>query len=97
MKRIFFTIVLFSLLLAACAPAKGPESAPSDATALPTDMPPTAFAPVAPSGQARVLTVMTHDSFSASEGTIQEFEQANNVKITFLKSGDVGAARSALG
>jgi thiamine transport system substrate-binding protein len=35
---------------------------------------------------------MTHDSFAASEGIIQEFEKANNVKITFLKSGDTGAA-----
>jgi thiamine transport system substrate-binding protein len=38
------------------------------------------------------LTVMTHDSFSASETVIQAFEQANNVKVTFLKSGDAGEA-----
>ena len=38
------------------------------------------------------LTVMTHDSFTASESLITAFEQANNVKVVFLKSGDAGAA-----
>jgi thiamine transport system substrate-binding protein len=35
---------------------------------------------------------MTHDSFSASEGVIKDFENANNAKIKFLKSGDAGAS-----
>jgi thiamine transport system substrate-binding protein len=38
------------------------------------------------------LTVMTHDSFAASETVITSFEKANNVKVSFLKSGDAGAA-----
>jgi thiamine transport system substrate-binding protein len=38
------------------------------------------------------LTVMTHDSFAASEAVIAAFEQANAVKVVFLKSGDAGAA-----
>jgi thiamine transport system substrate-binding protein len=38
------------------------------------------------------LTVMTHDSFAASQAVITAFEQANNVKVVFLKSGDAGAA-----
>lgn len=38
------------------------------------------------------LTVMTHDSFAASQSVITAFEQANNVKVVFLKSGDAGAA-----
>jgi thiamine transport system substrate-binding protein len=37
-------------------------------------------------------TVMTHDSFAVSQDVIQAFEQANNVKVTFLASGDAGAA-----
>ncbi|HEY3416479.1 MAG TPA: thiamine ABC transporter substrate-binding protein, partial [Armatimonadota bacterium] len=41
---------------------------------------------------AQTLTVMTHDSFSASQGVIAAFEQANNVKVSFIKSGDAGAA-----
>ena len=38
------------------------------------------------------LTVMTHDSFAASISVVAAFEQANNVKLVFLKSGDAGAA-----
>ena len=38
------------------------------------------------------LTVMTHDSFLASEAVIQAFEQQNNIKIQFLPSGDTGSA-----
>ena len=38
------------------------------------------------------ITLMTHDSFSASTGVIQAFEQANHAKIIFLKSGDAGEA-----
>jgi thiamine transport system substrate-binding protein len=38
------------------------------------------------------LTVMTHDSFAASDSVIAAFEQANNVKLVFVKSGDAGAA-----
>jgi len=41
-------------------------------------------------GQAE-LFIMTHDSFSASKDLISAFEQANNVKLTFIKSGDAGA------
>ena len=38
------------------------------------------------------LTVMTHDSFAVSEDVVQAFEDANKVKVTFLASGDTGAA-----
>ncbi len=39
----------------------------------------------------QALTVMTHDSFAVSDGVIQAFEQADNVKVTFVKGGDAGA------
>jgi len=45
----------------------------------------------APAGPL-TLTVMTHDSFAVSQPVITAFEQANNVKVVFLKSGDAGAA-----
>ena len=35
---------------------------------------------------------MTHDSFAVSEEVVQVFEQENGVKVTFLASGDTGAA-----
>ena len=46
----------------------------------------------APAGEQRTLTVMTHDSFNASDDVLKAFEQANNVKLNILKSGDAGAA-----
>ncbi len=44
-----------------------------------------------PSGP-RVLTIMTHDSFSASDEVIAAFEMQHDVEIQFLKSGDTGTA-----
>ncbi len=38
------------------------------------------------------LNVMTHDSFAVSEGVIKEFEQANDVKVNIIMSGDTGSA-----
>lgn len=47
----------------------------------------------APSRQGPVtLTVMTHDSFSISETVVRSFEDANQASVSFLKSGDTGAA-----
>jgi thiamine transport system substrate-binding protein len=38
------------------------------------------------------LTVMTHDSFSISEGVLDEFQAEQGIKVQFLKSGDTGTA-----
>ena len=40
--------------------------------------------------QVQTLDVMTHSSFAVSEDIITAFEEANNVKIVFLQSGDAG-------
>jgi thiamine transport system substrate-binding protein len=40
----------------------------------------------------QILTVMTHDSFAATDTVIKAFEQANHAKVSFIKSGDAGAA-----
>lgn len=42
--------------------------------------------------EEKILTIMTHDSFSISEETVKEFESENQVKLVFLKAGDTGAA-----
>ncbi len=42
--------------------------------------------------QPRTLTVMTHDSFAASENVVASFETENQVKVQFLKAGDAGTA-----
>ncbi len=39
----------------------------------------------------RVLTVMTHDSFNVSADVVAEFEQAHQVNLRFLRSGDAGS------
>jgi len=38
------------------------------------------------------LTIMTHDSFSASKPVVAEFEKQHRIKLQFLKTGDAGAA-----
>jgi thiamine transport system substrate-binding protein len=44
------------------------------------------------SSAPRTLIIMTHDSFSASQSVIDDFQNANNVKLQFLASGDTGTA-----
>jgi len=86
MKKLFFPLLILSVLLAAC----GAPATASNAPAMPTDT--AAPIPAGTPSESRTLTVMTHDSFAASQGVVQEFELANNVKVNFVKSGDAGAA-----
>ncbi|MCL4265363.1 MAG: thiamine ABC transporter substrate-binding protein [Anaerolineae bacterium] len=78
MKKVSLFILL-TLLLAGCS---GSESA-ADGTAV-TSIPTTA--------PARILTLMSHDSFAVSETIIQAFEAEHNVTIELLPAGDTGAA-----
>lgn len=71
---------------ATAAPAVTETAAAPSATAV------TTTTTAATTGAAGTLTVMTHDSFAASEEVLKAFEQANNVKLNILKSGDAGAA-----
>ncbi|HRQ22086.1 MAG TPA: thiamine ABC transporter substrate-binding protein [Anaerolineales bacterium] len=48
------------------------------------------LAACAPAGP-ETLTVMTHDSFAISEDVVKAFEDANNVDVIFLQSGDTGS------
>ena len=50
--------------------------------------------PATPSGEARTLTILTHESFALSDAVLQQFEQANNAKVNFIKQGDAGQALS---
>ena len=91
-------ILLGSLAACGTPPAGGagtpPPSATGQAEGATTETAPT----VEPEGTTtattdygRTLTVMTHDSFNASADVIAEFEQANQVNLRFLKSGDAGS------
>lgn len=42
--------------------------------------------------QARTLTVMTHDSFAVSANLIEAFEAQQGITVSFVRSGDTGAA-----
>jgi thiamine transport system substrate-binding protein len=68
-------------------PAVGAQTSP---LASPPSSPVEAATAVPASG--RTLTVMTHDSFSASKEVIAQFEAQCGCKVTFLKSGDAGLA-----
>ncbi len=78
MKKV--TVLIFILMglliLTGCTPTKT-EEAPQ-------------FSEIAE--ESKQLNIMTHDSFSASERVIAQFEESNNVKLNFLKSGDTGGA-----
>ncbi len=82
-----------SLLLSACQPAATQATgAPNPTTLAANQAASTATNTPAPATGQRVLRVMTHDAFAASDKVINAFEQANNVKVQFLNSGDAGAA-----
>jgi thiamine transport system substrate-binding protein len=38
-----------------------------------------------------ILTIMTHDSFAISSDLVKQFEEAHNVRLAFIPSGDAGA------
>jgi thiamine transport system substrate-binding protein len=98
-NKLFMMLALLSslaLVLSACQPAATASASPgSTPTGGVTESPQlsASSSPSAatPSGQ-RVLRIMTHDSFAASDNVIKAFEQADNVKLEFLKSGDAGTA-----
>ncbi len=88
MKRI---LLLALILLAACAPQPTATQPSPIEVNIVTEPPAQTQAPLS-TGEPIQLTVMTHDSFAVSENVLAAFEQANNVKVTFLKAGDVGEA-----
>jgi thiamine transport system substrate-binding protein len=101
-KRLLITLIAtVAVLASACAQAAptptltlAPTVAPAAtraATAAPGSGLTTPPSPTA-TPELQTLTVMTHDSFDASEDVIKAFEQANNVKVQILESGDAGAA-----
>lgn len=90
--------VLMLVLLAACGGNGQTEQTPGGA-AVPTEAVSTEAAPTsAPQattgaqGEPEELSVMTHDSFAVSEEVVRQFEQENNARLTFIKSGDAGSA-----
>lgn len=85
MKNKILFLMVVTLLTAVLAGCAGSAAQQPQAEASPTPA-------AAVEGSPVVLNVMTHDSFSASEEVIRKFEQDNQVKLNFVKSGDAGSA-----
>jgi thiamine transport system substrate-binding protein len=79
-KNLMVFLTLLTLGMGACSPG-----IPATQEAEPATPAPSRAEPV-------TLTVMTHDSFAASEEVIRQFEIENNAKVQFLFSGDTGTA-----
>lgn len=82
MKMKLLPLILIILFASACGLR----------TPVTTPVPSQEISPTSTSTEPRLLTVMTHDSFAASEGVIKAFEEQNNVKVQILTAGDAGTA-----
>ena len=88
MSRIIL-LILIAYFMVACAQESASTPEPTVAEELPT-LPATGTDTPEPAPGVVTLTIMTHDSFSASEEVIQQFETENNAEVQFLFSGDTG-------
>lgn len=92
MNRILSTITILVLLALACksqTPGQTGNPPTAEIQVVPTQ--PLETQPALNSAEPVPLTVMTHASFAVSESVLTAFEQANNIKVTFLTGGDAGA------
>ncbi len=91
-KLSIVAILALLAVLTSCVttPTPTPTAAPAVGA---TAAAPTAAATVAPMpATGRTVTVMTHDSFSVSEGVVAAFQAQCGCTVQFLKSGDAGLA-----
>ncbi len=86
--RNLWIVLLFlpAFILAACNTTNNDEPTGPDNGSLEPETTP------APGGPRPELTLMTHDSFDASEEVIAAFEEAHNVRLVLLPAGDAGTA-----
>lgn len=79
-RKLWMWLMVLMMALGACVPQ----------TTTPT--PAQATTPAVSASQPVELRVMTHDSFAVSEEIVRAFEAEHRAKVTFIKSGDTGAA-----
>lgn len=93
--RFLFSVLLLLLLatVTACGSAAEPTQTDTQAEAVEETSAGVESVDESPAETAPPDTIilMSHDSFDAGEEVIAAFEEANNVKIEFLRSGDAGA------
>jgi thiamine transport system substrate-binding protein len=54
------------------------------------------FTGCAPTTQAKVVTLVAHDSFAISDESIAEFEQQSGLKLEIVRAGDAGSVTNRL-
>ncbi len=108
MKRIILTILILTiaLMLAACASQATKTSAPTPAEESGQPAPTQETPPQAPTQTptkaptqapaSSEVTLVTHDSFDASEEVLQAFTAETGIKINILKAGDAGEMLNTL-
>jgi thiamine transport system substrate-binding protein len=94
MRKIMYLLLMLSLLLfVACnGEQQEPTTAPEAQTPITEEDGQEEATEPADEGQIREITLMTHDSFDASEEVLAQFEQEHNARIVLLPSGDAGTA-----
>ena len=91
--RLAAAVAAMMLLVAACGGGDAPETdipAPPPETESPAQDAATATTTTEPSIEGTTVTLITHDSFSLSEGTLEEFEALTGVTVELLEVGDAG-------
>lgn len=107
-RILFSFLIVLTLFLSACSGGGASATAtqaPAGGAPQPTGVPPSGVNPTAPAASptgpvdtvtlpagAPTLTVLTHDSFQASQAVIETFERQNGVHLSFVKGGDAGSA-----
>jgi thiamine transport system substrate-binding protein len=102
-KVLLLLVTIVAIIACSAGATQAPRVEPSDVppgetpTAAPTFTPEPTDTPepeptTAPAEEPATITLMSHDSFNASEDVIAAFEAANNIKIEFLRADDTGLA-----
>ncbi len=90
MNRTILYLILLALLLSGCGNATGEGAA--QATVEPTRPAITEEPTAAPdTAEPRVVKLVTHDSFNASEAVLARFEEEHNAEVQIVPLGDAGA------
>ncbi len=96
MKRWLIVLVLLVVVaLAACVPQLPKAGMPTPIEGGGQPMPP-ANTPVPSSAPTTEVTLVTHDSFEASDEVIARFQEETGLKLQILQSGDAGEMLNTL-
>ena len=90
MRKVLLIAIILAVTAVSCQSQEASPTAPSQSveeTATPPGTQPTETA-----AEPVELTLMTHDSFDASEEVLAAFEEEHNVRLVLLPSGDTGTA-----